>query len=443
MPMNLVIVPLEGMSQLLLWQYRNAMPALWRIYRNSVAFRRFYTNSTSAFQSFCDFAFGDSSELDHNLRYPEARGCLLGRVENFFDILRKNGYRVMGAQHAETSPAYARDNFFGAWPDSCGEFRRHGEYDSFFRETADFIEDAKRADEPFALYYSDRASTIADDCAEKKDVRLYHERFEKGFSLLDDSLRRLFEKLAEHTLLPNTVIALYGPYGMDPWKHGVYDGRTRAMDPYSDVSWTPFCLFNNGRDAKTVDALASVIDIKDTLLGLLFPDSARSKTTAFSGLNLLAGYRDVVITQNLFALEQENDGPARGLRKCYAATDGDQRLIVTSNGGVPGEGGMELYYDPRDPSNSRNLLDFFPLNDAGKMHVFGHPAATHSHFFYCFRPDKPEWLLKTLMASYNTMRDVLKKFVHAKEEEALRHCPNPQQAVRFDDRSFNYKRARQ
>ncbi len=90
MAKNLIVVPLEGVSQTLFWQFREAMPTLWRMSRRAVMFRRFYCNSTSAFQSFCDFAHGDSSELDHNIAFPSEKGHLLGRRRNLREATQRS-----------------------------------------------------------------------------------------------------------------------------------------------------------------------------------------------------------------------------------------------------------------------------------------------------------------------------------------------------------------
>lgn len=441
MAMNLLLLPLEGVSQTLFWQYREAMPTLWKMSNKAVMFRRFYSASTSAFQSFCDVAFGDSAQLDHNLAYPSGKGCLLGTERNFFSILHEKGYATLGIQHGESCPAYVKDNYFGAWPEECGEFRWHGEYDGFFSESFAFIEKARAAGKPFALYYADRAATVADHCREKREAKLYHQRFEKGYALLDASVAGIMRKLGEMSLLDDTVVVAFGPYGMDPWKHGVFRGRVHAIDPYADICWTPLFIYNNGRDPKIVDPLACTTDLKASILELLFSDSQLGAGKGpFTGVSFLSKGRDIVFTQNLFALERENEGPALGIAKSYAATDGDQRLIVSSNGGIPGQGGMEFFYDPRDSTNSRNLLDFFPLTKDGRITRFENPNATHSHILFAFRPDKPQLLIDSIIASYNAMREVLKRLVKTKEEGALKHCPDRKGAKFFDDSRFNVKR---
>ncbi len=107
MPMNLVAVSLDGVSQTLFWQYRQAMPCLWRMSERSAMFRRFYSAATSSLHSFCSFVHGDASELDHNLSYPDAHGCLAGRNSNLFSILQERGYQTLGIPLA---PAAASDD---------------------------------------------------------------------------------------------------------------------------------------------------------------------------------------------------------------------------------------------------------------------------------------------------------------------------------------------
>ena len=437
MSMNLVIIPMEGVSQTMLWQCREIMPTIWTIANRSLTFRRFYSSSTSAFQSFSDFLHGSSSELDHNLFYPSKPGCLLGRSRNLFSILRQKGYATLGIQHEESMPGYLRDNCLGAWPEECGEFRWHGDYDGFYDESLGFIERASKSGTPFALYYGDKASSPADACAEKRENGAFHQWIDKGFSLMDGSAMKLMEKLAALSLLNKTVVVFYGPYGMDLWRHGIATGRVHAIEPYADLCWTPLLIYFNDQNIETVENIASSIDVKATILGILFPgEDFGEPPTNSTGIDLFAMARTVAFSQNLFAMERENEGPARGLMKSYAATDGEQRLIITSDGGIPGEGGMELYYDMRDPGNTRNLLDFFQLDSSGHISAFGISNSIHIHFAQSFKPH----LVNSIAESYNRMRDLLMRLVKVKESEAFQHSADKKQCKFFQESAFNHKR---
>ena len=439
MPPNLVVVALEGVSQTLFWQYREAMPSLWELFQNSASFRRFYSTSTSAFQSFCDFAHGDATELDHNAAYPDKPGCLAGRATNFFGIARDRGYTVRGLMRANPVPPYAVDNVWGAWPESCGPFECHAEYDSFYGATDGILEQAAQDGTPFVLYYSDRASRPGDKTQEKENLPLYHERFEKGFNLLDRSVGRMMKKLSALNLLSNTIVVFFGPYGMDPWNHGIELGRTHAIDPYADLCWTPFFIFRNGNDAGFVDLLVSSIDLKPTLLHLLFPENPPPPTDdPLAGVDILRFQRKTAFSQNLFALERDGEGSARGLSKSYAATDGDQRLLVASEQGVFREGGMELYFDPRDPGNTRNFLDFFTLDAGGTMVGFGKPDIIHVHFTQSFKPN----LVMSVVNSFNLMRPQLREFIRIKESRAQQFLGSTGDGGLFSPDSFTRKRKR-
>lgn len=437
--MNLVIMPLEGVSQTLFWQYREAMPTLWRMSLRSAMFRRFYTASTSAFQSFVDFAHGDSTQLDHNRVFPSRGGCLAASAANFFDILRRRGYEVLGLQHGGHCPHYVQHDYYGAWPESCGKILWHDGYAPFYREIEHFLERRAADGKPFVLHCNDRAALLGDDSEEKRGEKLFHSRIEKGFSLLDGSVRLVMEKLSAAGLTGSTIVVAYGPYGTDPWKHGIYLGRTHAMDPYADLCWTPLIIYNNDNDICTADQLVSVIDLKHTLLHMLFPqEPAAQPTSILTGVDILSFNRQAAFTQNLFALEKENTGPSQGLVKSYAVTDGDQRLIVSSDGGIPGEGGMELYYDPRDPANTRNFLDFFQLDQNGIMTSFGRRDIIHPHFTMSFKPN----LVMSVANSYNTMREQLFSFIKLKEGEALKRAGTEAGADLFPEDSFRRKRKR-
>jgi hypothetical protein len=430
---------MDGVSQTLFWQYREAMPFLWNLYNRSAMFRRFYAASTSGLSSFCDFAFGDSTMLDHNRAYPNAPGCLAGGGENLFSLLRRRGYGTLGLMRASPAPGYAKAGFWGAWPEECGRFQCREEDGDCRTLVGDFLARNALDGRPFVLYAGERAARLDDAHPEKLEEKTFHGRVEKGYALLDRSAKHILDTLEESGFLANTVVAGFGPYGTDPWKHGVFAGRTHAFDPYADLCWTPLFIYRNGADAGVADQLLSMIDLKPTLMRLLFPDEpGREPASANAGVDVLSYTRKAAFTQSLFAFERENAGPSLGLAKSYAITDGDQRLVVSSDGGIPGEGGMELYYDPRDPGNTRNFLDFFQIDPDGAMTAFTFQNIVHPHFFMSFKPN----LVKSVAESYNFMRRQL--FLHIKEKERTAAARIPEGAAEnlFPDDMFRRKRRR-
>jgi arylsulfatase A-like enzyme len=435
--MNLIVIAMEGVSHTMFWQYREAMPALWNLYNDSAMFRRFHVSSTSALSSFCDFAFGDSAMLDHNREYPSAPGCLAAGGGNLFEILREQGYETLGVMRASPVPGYARASFFGAWPEGDRAFGCHEGDESFHAETEAFLESRAASAKPFALYFSDRAARLDDAHPEKLAADTFHERVRSGFSLLDRSAKRLVGKLAELNLLSNSVVIGFGPYGNDLWKHGIFKGRVHALPPYADLAWTPLFLHRNGAEAGIVDHFASMIDLKPTILRLLFPNRPQPEPRNFAGgVNALTSGRQVAFTQNLFALERENAGPAAGLAKSYSIADGDFRLIVSSDAGISGEGGMELYHDIRDPGNTRNFLDFFNLAPDGAATAPGRQNIVHPHFAMPFGESQAT----SVVNAYNSLRRRLFTYIKSKEELALKGNGGQAADTLFPENAFRRKR---
>lgn len=437
--MNLIIVPLEGMSQLLFWRCIDTMPTLWNLSNDSIFFRRFYTSSTSSFSSFCDLLYGDSAVLDDNANYAFQPGCLKGKAETLLDVLAANGHVVFGLQHGNPCPDHAQNGFWGAWPEKSEGFQTHGEYSSFHSAADSFLERMAAASRPFTLYFCDRASRLDDRSPEKDASRNLSERMDKGFSLVDKSVERLLVKLDSLGLLAKTVIAVVGLYGMDPWKHGVNMGRIYGTEPYADLSWTPFFLNVPGNDVSIADQLISMIDLKPTILPILLPGIKQQRPGAITqGVNVQELSRYYAFTQNLLPLEPGLRGSREGLPKSYGVTDGDLRLLASVDLPADGGGGMELYYDPRDPGNTRNFLDFFRINDDGDIYAAIFTGVRHSHFLLALNPDK----MASIIKSYNFMRTHLQAYVTEKEENALRLAGSGNTQHRFPKYVFRRKRRR-
>lgn len=437
--MNLVIFAMEGVSQTLFWEYREAMPRLWNLHARSASFRRFYTNSTSSLASFHDFAYGDTAILDCCAEYPTAPLSPSGQ-DTLFSVLARHGYKSLGLLRASPLPEYARAGFCGAWPAECGAFHCHDDSNAFCAEAEAFLEQTAAAGKPFVLYFSERSARLDDEHPEKLAEELFHERIEKGYAILDRSIDRVVRKLTELNLLADTMMLCFGPYGTDPWKHGVNLGRTHALEPYADLNWTPLFIFRNDADVGVSDRMLCVADLKPTLQQMLFPDEPvpppknnLSGVGAFSGLT-----RQAVFCQNLFALEKENSGAAKGLIKSYAVIAGDRRLIASSTGGIAGEGGLELYLDFHDVGNGRNFLDFFDLDAEGSIVSFGRNDIVHPHFVMSFRPH----LALEMVKCYDQLRKQLAAYILEKERAALARSGGRGQENLFPIAIFKHARRR-
>lgn len=438
MPKNLLLIHLESVSQMAFWQYSAEMPTLFELMRNSAAFSRFYSASTSSVMSMSDLLHGDSAEMDHLAVFPKNKGSLAGASSNLIQILIDNGYAVHGVQYGSFCLGDAPNNFWGVWPEAGGQFRQQSDREEMHREIRNFLGKSKSAGQPFVLYFWNMNTHLRDDDPLEPPDQAYHERFRSGYRLLDLSVKRLFGDLGDLDLFDDTLVVAFGDHGDDLFRHGLYRGRSHIIDPYANVCWCPLFIHDKSVEICISQQLVSMVDIKPTLLHMLLPGrQPEPLSTAFSGMNILASERTAAFTQSMFALQVERSDPARAITKSYAVTDGDFRLMVSSPVNLDDQGGVEFFFEQWDYGNTRNLLDFCRLDPQGKITGFGHPDAVHPHFVLTFTRKHVDIMAKT----YEKLRQLLYSFIKLKEEQALKRFKDERKEL-FPDELFTRKRVR-
>lgn len=417
MRQNLVLVHLESISQMAFWQYADEMKTLFDLSQNSIAFTRFFASSTSSVMSMSDLMHATSCEMDHLEVFPKDRSSLAGESQNLFRSLRRHGYETLGLQYGSFCLGDAPNNFWGIWPEECGQFQWYNDRETMHSEVYSFVKNAKRKNENFALYFWNMNSHLRDEDPLKGGEASYSDRFRAGYRLTDMSVRRLLDDLSNLSVLENTVVVAVGDHGDDLWRHGLYKGRSHIIDPYSTVCWCPFFIFHNGRITGLNDKLASMVDVEPTIMSALFPGADQPPPTNLcSGINLQTLSRSVAFSQSMFALQRERSDPAKVITKSYAVTDGNYRLIASNPSDIDDSGGLELFFEQWDYGNTRNLLDFCSLDSTGKITKFGLKDAVHPHFFMTFTPKT----IQNLVAEYDALRGHLFTFIKQKEQMALK-----------------------
>jgi hypothetical protein len=436
---NLVLIHLESISQMAFWQSSAELECLFGLMRRSRSFSNFQTASTSSVMSMSDLLHGDSSEMDHLPAFPRERISLPGSSKNFMTILRERGYRVHGVQYGSFCLGDAPNNFWGIWPVACGQFRWHNGREEMHGEIRDVLEKSVAAREPFALYFWNMNTHLRDEDPLKDADLPFHERFRAGYRLLDMSVKRLLDDLANLGLLQDTLVIAFGDHGDDLWRHGLYRGRSHIIDPYATTCWCPLFIYNNDSDVDIIRRLVSTIDLKKTLLHMLFPGKEpEAPATPFSGIDMLHEQRDIAFSQSMFALQNEHSDPLGAITKSYAVTDGDFRVMASTSTGIDDSGGMECYIEQWDHANTRNLLDFCTLDTDGRIVGFGSPETVHPHFRMTFTQGN----INQMAGRYETLRSLLQTFIKRKESEALKRFIGDRHHV-FPDECFTRKRLRQ
>lgn len=438
--MNVVFLALDGVSQTHFWQFREQMPTLWNCSLRARMFRRFYADATDMFQSFSNFACGNSRQFDHWTAFPgittdDSRPDCANLFQSFFD----RGYAIMGATLASPVPKYVKDGLFGAWPASCGEFFSFEDHAPYYEAIDRFLLQREQDQTPFVLYASDCSCLFGTNEKEKQEAVELHSYCEKGFNLLDRTAGFVLNSLERHGVFDKTLVVAYGSFGMDPWQHGLHSGRISRIPPYASACWTPMFMLSPGGEALVDDRMVCVSDLGHVVFGRLFPGEKQPPPKDdVEGRDVFAYERSFAVSQNMFALEDETLPDNQGIAKSYAVTDGDFRLIVTSDGGRPECGGLELFFDMRDPVNTRNLLDFFALDDGGFMLAFGDKSIVHPHFNASFTPPA----VKEILVAYDRLRDVLSGVVRAKESYAIARAGESGGRYLFPMTAFTKKKIR-
>lgn len=447
MPKNLVLVHLESISNTILWQYRSELETLWRIRRQSYVFNRFYTAATSSAMSMMQLAMGSSGVYDGVSYFSQTR------TTEYPEFARSGWKTIFGdlffAGYGRSDRVYyASENF-----DSKDVVRilhsvmapTQAEMLPIARSA---LAQAKADGKPFFFHFVPYVTHITHADHVKETAKSFSDRFRIAYLRLDEAVARLMAMLVEFKLLDNTIVVFYGDHGDELWSHGLWKGWCHATTPYASQCWTPLFIYDKDRKPESTDKIASMIDLRETLVKMLLPDfdpakhrlNAEWKNSAgepwymfrspefpaegtlsphkespFNGIDLFRESRDLAFSQNLFALQLERLDRSKALVKGYAVTDGVYRVTVTSGGGDERNGGVEFFCDKVDPTNSRNLLDFFKLDADGDIREFYPPPdAVDDDFAAVFNPEAVAHLKET----FNRLKKTLRQYVRDKEERA-------------------------
>lgn len=403
---NLVIFHLESVSSQVLNSFRGSMPVLWRLISQSIYFQRFFSTATSSNMAISDLMRGENCSLDGGRFYWDIKNPAHYQ-DDLFSILKQNGYNVGCAIRYMMDPGPARDGTlsqtYQVMPDvlkPLKAFIGRNEFESTMGEIC--------GKQPFALYLYDISGHINGNFHQKRaEAASAQAMMVNGYKKIDETLTWLLEYLTARGLWNDTIIIGFGDHGDSLYSHGLQHGMCHGGPPRSNLIWTPFFI-HNGSDIALTDALASILDVRQTVLAMLgYPEY---RVFELSGINLLAQGNQVVFSQNLYANQCEEQAlyANSNWEKGYAATNLNYTLVVTAQG-------MEFYAYPLDPSNSCNLLRFFSLDKDGNITAFNRPSQVPPAFFIHFNSLFPEDFVREMAANFQYLKAQLVERIRVKE----------------------------
>lgn len=413
---NLILLHLESVSQARLWQFRQELAFLGEVMGKSMEFTRFYTSSTSSSMTEQDVVTGTNAGKNGAVRYgPFNRKKSIGGIL-YRDLYAQADYNILWIVHR---PPYIRQPAkIEAKLNSKGgvyTIVNETDFERFHNEIANWVTSSKSANRPFFIYFWEHIPHLVSDSPEKAGIGSFATRFRYGFNFLDNSLKRLWRTLEECGCMDDTTTVGYGDHGDELWTHGLNKGYCHATEGYASLCWTPMFIHDSRLGCGVNSSVASSIDIRPTVMRLLFPECKLPHDGGeFLGIDLLHQKREYAFTQNLYALQGEFCDPEHGLAKSYAVTDGVYRVLACSDGGGDGAGGMEFYCDILDPDNAHNLLTIFGLDENGSMRTKSIPELAPGIFQELLTRDS----IREMGDRYDKLRRALMHFIQKKEKDS-------------------------
>lgn len=451
MPKNLILVHLESISNTILWQYRVELKTIWKIMERSFVYNRFYTATTSTITSVTSLAHGTSVVSDPASTFGEIAEYSF--KPNYFN---NKANQLVTALFFHDYVGAGRLRTIWEVPDSPQMYYTAGEtliprnQEEWYPLARQALVEHKVSGKPFYLNFIQGITHITYEDNVKAKAKSFTDRFRLGYLRLDSGVNKLLSLLSEFDLLSNSVVVFYGDHGDELWSHGLNGGWCHATTPYASLTWTPLFIYDADCEPGSTDQIASAIDLRETLVKRLIPDFEPEKCqinenwinsfgssfshspqhsgfpksgtlppfkqTPFDGIDLAKETREYAFSQSLFALQLEFNDQAKALTKGYAVTDGTYRLTINSGGMDGRNGGMEFFCDIVDPTNNRNLLDFFRLDANGDIRDFYPPPEANSRSFeLMFNPKAVECIKET----FQRMKKALHEFIRGKEDLAM------------------------
>ena len=417
---NLVVLHLESVSVSLLQRFGEDFPTLRGVLDRAVRFEPFFTSAPSSIKSFCDFMYGNTSEMDQVVDWDDPQNRPAGLQRHLMDVLRDADYRVAGLGF----PVIWRDDL-NAWElFGRGRFDWHADRPAFLEA----LEAVLGADDerPFALYLWDLRSHLSYSDAEKPAEMAGFDRLRAGYRCTDQTLADVLAALERHGLLSSTVVCGYGDHGDQFWTHGLYFGFCHAFEPYTELIRTPAFVLDADLGPREVSRVTSVVDLKATCLARLGIPLAEPDRWD-GGSDALASPRQVALCQSLFTNQQPN----KALPKCWSVTDAAYHLVVSWFG-------LELFHHRMDPTNHNNLLSFFDLDGAGVLR-FDDRGATHSHFRNTLNAAQVARIAEAFVRLRRQLADVVRRKIRERGPD-WEHALDPRAFLRIRPREFTWNR---
>lgn len=351
---NLVMLHMESLSNAILKMNEDCFPNLNKWGKNFEFYRNYYSTATSTNMVITDLFFGNMAQFE-KADYLENIFEINCQAESIFNFLSKKGYYTRnfyyGYNYSEVQLAKKLNQIIA--PNSeCWV----GDQESVFEEE---LSRSFKVNLPFAVFVGDDVSHI-NYKGERLDREIYSVTnwFKERYKKIDATLGIIFDLLVENNLINKTIVLIYGDHGEEYWFHGLYEGYTHAMEPFTHITSCPLMVFDGLKARKDNLELTATTDISQIIKEKLGFSEHKDRE------------RKYVFSRNLFAAQTKR---ADIFHKSYSVTNGEYTLIVTKCG-------VSLYLNRLDPFSFMNLLNFYKFKHNQLMYQKKYDYMISSHY---------------------------------------------------------------
>lgn len=394
MKKNIIFIHLESLNQNI-FAKRQWFPCLNKVYKHSLSLNNFISSATSSIMALSDLIHGDDNTMEHNQSLEI--GVTVRRSQPpLFDQLATYGYKTLGVGYPNN---WADIN--NVWSD-----KHKYRWCNNAKEMIDCAEDVVKANVPFALYFWNLSSHLCYIDSIKASGKHSFDRWQKGYQSMDATVGMIFQLLTKYKQLENTIVIGFGDHGDDFWNHGFNGGFAHGIEPYTSLVHTPAFIFNSGFQAKEINHMVSLVDLKKTSLQLL--GIAEEVDHPSPGYFALSGTREFCYSRNLFA-NQKEQSPNNPLKKGYSITSDYFHLLKV-------DGRYKMFAWQTDSGNQFDLLSILDSKQDGSINLDafsrGRKVGAHPHIKNFLPADSG----KVIVDNFQIMKDNLEKWTLQKTQ---------------------------
>ena len=368
---NLMMIHLESLNYQLFMSFPEIFKEIHKIKNEGVLYNHYFSTATSTLMVLGDIFYGGKEQYEMCTSMDYIPKDYFYK-ESLFDELKKNSYKTGIFIYPDGGDREsAEERHIAGFQNKMVLIPKYEE----LLETVEHL----ISEEPFAVMVCNYISNIKfNSYTDTKNILDGTDKWKLGYQYLDKCVGDLINLLREKQKLDDTCIVLYGDHGDDFWGHGMHQGLTHAIEPFTNLIHTPMIIFDTTIKKKYEEQLICAADLRQIILAKL-------------GLNQCSTNikNEYIIARSAYAAQ-----PIRkeSFNKSYSITDGKFILLVSNNG-------LEMYDVEIDFQCGYNLLEQFSTDGILIRYNIIKKEKLNYHYFH-FMEEQEEEIIRLRQTVY-------------------------------------------